>query len=166
VIISWLLVPLIGIAELCSWYGVLTTAYIGNAIEESIWALSAVLLVVGAIAVWPNCKGSCRLFLAVLIVLTSAYVLFMCTVDIPMYVSRWLADEANGRQYLSLGEGLWDASSHWTVTHTWEEWHPEIPWMSLYFSLGVWCSLALVHIPDSDRRTLPVSRPVPAPASA
>ena len=71
--------------------------------------------------------------------------------DVPMYVSRWLADEAHGREYLTLGNGLWDVGSRWIVTHAWDEWQPEMPWMSLYFSVGVWCSLALVHLPPMER---------------
>jgi hypothetical protein len=147
VVLSWFLVPLIGVAEMCSWYGVLTTSYIGNAVEESIWALTASLLIVGFVALWPRCNGVYRSFLAVAMVLGAAYVTFMCTVDIPMYVSRWLADEANGREYLSLSQGLWDVRSRWVVTFAWEEWRTEIPWMTLYFSVGVWCSIALVHAP-------------------
>jgi hypothetical protein len=147
VAIAWVLVPLIAVAEVCSWYGVLTTAYIGNAIEESIWALSALLVIAGCTATWPWSRPAYRAVLAALIVFCAVYVAFMCTVDIPMYASRWMMDEENGRQYLSLADGLWDASSRWTAAHSWDEWHPEIPWMSLYFSVGVWCSLALVHVP-------------------
>jgi hypothetical protein len=76
-----------------------------------------------------------------------AYITFMCTVDIPMYVSRWLADEAGGREYLSLGQGLRDVWSRRCVTFAWEEWRTEVPWMSLYFSVAVWCSIALAHTP-------------------
>ena len=43
---SWVLVPLIAVAEICSWSAVLTTCYLGNVAEESIWALSAALLLV------------------------------------------------------------------------------------------------------------------------
>jgi hypothetical protein len=147
VVVSKLLVPLIVAAEICSWYGVLTTAYIGNAIEESIWALSASLLVVSFLALWPRSSVASRPFLATVILLGAGYVAFMCTVDVPMYVTRWLTDEANGRQYLSLSQGLWDVGSRWIVTHQWDQWHSEIAWMTLYFSVGVWCSLALIHHP-------------------
>jgi hypothetical protein len=147
VAVSWLLVPLILFAECCSWYGVLTTSYIGNAVEESTWALAAILLIVSLVALWPRCHVRFRPFVAASLILGVAYVAFMCTVDVPMYMSRWLADEANGREYLSLSQGLWDVGSRWVVTHSWDEWHAEIPWMSLYFSVGVWFSLALVHVP-------------------
>jgi hypothetical protein len=161
VVVSWLLVPLIAVAELCSWYGVLTTCYLGNAIEESIWALAASLGVVSLIVLRPRCSAAYRPFLAAALVLGVAYVAFMGTVDVPMYVSRWQEDEANGREYLSLGQGLWDARSRWTVTYGWEAWRTEIPWMTLYFSVGVWCSLALVHAPRTETNGLsPGLRPV------
>src|SRR3954467_12838306 len=37
---AWVIVPLILIAECFSWYGVVTTNYLGNAIENSIWAVA------------------------------------------------------------------------------------------------------------------------------
>lgn len=151
VVVSWLLVPLIVFAECCSWYGVLTTAYIGNAIEESTWAFAALLLIVSFVVLWSRCKAAFRPFVAASVVLGTAYFIFMCSVDIPMYVSRWLADEASGREYLSIRQGLWDVGTRWVITHSWDEWHPEIPWMTLYFSVGVWFSLALVHAPRTDR---------------
>jgi hypothetical protein len=147
VLISWLLVPLIVAAEACSWTAVLTTSYLGNVAEESLWALSASLLMVSCLRLWPRCRRAYRYFLAAALAVGVAYVLFMCTVDIPMYVSRWLADEASGRAYLSLGEGLRDTWSRRSITFAWEVWRTEIPWMTLYFSVAVWCSIALAHVP-------------------
>jgi hypothetical protein len=144
--LSWLLVPMIAVAEICSWYAVLTTAYVGNMIEESIWAGAGFMLVIGCLAVWPRCHSAVRTYLAVIVACGLAYVVFMCAVDVPMYSGRWLADEAHGRAYLSLGQGLWDAGSRLTITNAWEEWRAEIPWMSLYFSAGVWSSITLVHL--------------------
>jgi hypothetical protein len=146
-VISWLLVPFIVVAEMCSWYSVLTTSYIGNAIEESLWALSATLLAVSCIALWSRCRRACRPFLTAALALAVAYVGFMVTVDVPMYVSRWLADEAAGRTYFTLSQGLHDVWSRWIVTFEWEAWQTEIPWMSLYFTVAVWCSIALAHAP-------------------
>jgi hypothetical protein len=146
VVVSRLIVPLIAIAEVCSWYAVLTTSYLGNAVEESIWAVTAALMTLSGFALWSRCRAGHRPFLATALVFGVAYVAFMGTVDVPMYVSRWLADTANGREYLSLVEGLGDVWSRRVVTFAWEEWRTEIPWMSLYFSVGVWFSIALVHV--------------------
>jgi hypothetical protein len=155
VVISYLLVPLIAVAEVFSWYAVLTTCYAGNAVEESIWALAASLLIVGCLALWSRGRAAPRPFLAAALVLGVAYVTFMATVDIPMYVSRWQADETKGREYLSVRQGFQDAWSRRVVTFDWEEWRAEVPWMSLYFTVAVWWSLALVHVPrlSLDRST-------------
>jgi hypothetical protein len=145
--VSRLIVPFIAVAEVCSWYAVLTTCYLGNAVEESIWALTASLLVVSCLIIWMRSRAARRPFLAAALLLGTLYVGFMCTVDIPMYLSRWQADEASGRAYLTVDQGLVDAWSRRVVTFSWAEWRPEVPWMTLYFSVCVWWSLALVHAP-------------------
>jgi len=147
IVVSRLLVPLIVVAEGCSWYAVLTTSYIGNTFEESIWALSAALGTAAGVAMWPRLEKRHRPMLGAAIVFGLAYVAFMATVDVPMYVSRWVADQASGRQYLTLAEGLRDVSARWVVTSAWTEWRTEIPWMTLYFSVVVWVSIALMHAP-------------------
>jgi hypothetical protein len=71
----------------------------------------------------------------------------MFLVDVPMYWSRWIADEASGRLYLSIAQGVFDVSERWVVSHRWEDWQNEVEWMSLYFSVAVWLSIALIHTP-------------------
>jgi hypothetical protein len=65
------------------------------------------------------------------------------TIDVPMYLNRWRTGEADGDKRLTPREGLRDVSTRWVVTHDLAEWKDEIAWMSLYFSLAVWSSLAL-----------------------
>jgi hypothetical protein len=65
------------------------------------------------------------------------------TVDVPMYLNRWRAELAAGSTLLHPLEGLRDVSTRWVVTHDIAEWKEEIAWMSLYFSMAVWSSLAL-----------------------
>jgi hypothetical protein len=142
---SWLVVPLILVAEWCSWYAVLTTAYIGNMVEESIWTIAAALVVISTVVLWRRCGAAGRATFAAVIMAGLAYVVFMCVVDVPMYAARWNLDEMNGRSYLTLEQGLWDTFWHWKVTRSWGEWCAEMPWMSLYFSVGVWSSIFLVH---------------------
>jgi hypothetical protein len=146
------LVPLIIIAEACSWYSVLTTSNIGHVAEESIWGLSAALLVAGLMALWPRCTASRRALLAALGAVGLIYVAYMFLVDVPMYWSRWVADEAVGRPYLSITQGVRDVSRHWVVSHRWQDWKSEMVWMSLYFSVAVWISISLVHAPAPERR--------------
>ncbi len=147
------IVPLIAVAETFSWYSVLTTSNIGHVVEESLWGLSAALLVASLIMVWPRLTAKQRPLLAAWCLIGVAYVMFMFMVDVPMYWSRWLADEASGRAYLSVAQGFADVSGRWTVSHRQQDWQSEMVWMTAYFSVAVWLSIALVHAPVLQARS-------------
>lgn len=151
-IVSVVLVPLIAVAEACSWYSVLTTSNIGHVAEESIWGLSVALLVAGLAAILPRCTAARRPLLLACCVAGSIYVAYMFLVDVPMYWSRWIADEVSGRHYMSITQGARDASVRWVVSHSWQDWKSEVVWMSLYFSVAAWISIALVHAPEPETR--------------
>ncbi len=117
VAVRWIprvLLPLIAVAEVFSWYTTLTSNFLGSVVEESIWALSATLVLCVLIGLRARSRGPQRRLHSVAAMLTAAYVAFMLLVDVPMYVGRWRA---------------------------------EIPWMTLYFSVGVWVSIALMRAP-------------------
>ncbi len=140
---AWVIVPLILIAECFSWYAVLTTNYLGNAIENSIWALAFFIVGTGICRLLAEFDGPVRVVLAMSIVGIAGYLAFLITIDVPMYLSRWRTEGAGGGKLLKPFEGLRDVSTRWVVTHELAEWKNEIPWMSLYFSIAVWASLAL-----------------------
>jgi len=137
------IVPLILIAECCSWYAVLTTNYLGNAIENSIWAVAFLVVGIGLCRLLPEFDGPVRLALVIAITGIAGYLAFLITIDVPMYLNRWQTGLANGRKLLRPLEGLYDASTRWVVTRDFAHWKDEIAWMSLYFSAAVWASLAL-----------------------
>jgi hypothetical protein len=139
---SFALLPLIVLAEGCSWYAVLTTEQRAHAVENSLWGLGAALAVASMLVIGPQRLGA--LYLPVLVG-GAAYVAFIFVYDVPMYWSRWLLDQANGRRYLSLADGMVEVRRRWTVSGRWEDWRSEVPWMSLYFTLGVWSSIWLVY---------------------
>jgi hypothetical protein len=141
--VAWVIVPLILIAECFSWHAVLTTHYLGNAIENSIWAVAFFLVGVGLCRLLPDFQGPVRVVLVISIVGIAAYLVFLMTIDVPMYLSRWRTDVAEGSSLLRPLEGLRDVSTRWIVTHDLDHWKGEIAWMSLYFSAAVWASLAL-----------------------
>jgi hypothetical protein len=142
-IIAWAVVPLIVIAECFSWYAVLTTNYLGNAIENSLWAVAFLAIGIGLSRLLPEVDGPARVALAVAIVGIAGYLTFLVTIDVPMYLARWRAKVADGGRHLGPLEGLRDVCTRWVVTHDLAEWKDEIAWMSLYFSAAVWASLAL-----------------------
>jgi hypothetical protein len=147
VAVSLLLFPLIVIAEGASWYAILSTNYLGHVAENSLWTFCAVLLLASFFSLWPHSSRPQRRFLAAMIIFTIGYVAFMAGIDLPMYWSRWTTELTAGVKYLSLTQGLRDASRQCIVSFDWEVWHEEIPWMTLYFTAAVWVSIALPHAP-------------------
>jgi hypothetical protein len=140
---AWVIVPLILIAECFSWHAVVTTNYLGNAIENSIWAVAFFIAGVGICRLIPEFDGALRIILVGAVVGIVVYLAFLMTVDVPMYLKRWRADVARGNRGLRPLEGFRDVSTRWVVTYDLSEWRDEIAWMSLYFSAAVWASLGL-----------------------
>ena len=168
--VAWVIVPLILIAECFSWHAVLTTNYRGNAIENSIWAVTFFIIGIGLCRLLPEFDGPVRAVLIVSILGIVAYLAFLMTVDVPMYLSRWRAGVEDGRTHLKPIEGLRDVSTRWIVAHDIAEWKGEIAWMSLYFSMAVWSSLALCvfysledQLPRYRTEAAVASRPMEAP---
>lgn len=155
--VSRAVLPLIAVAELHSWHAVLTTRNLGHVVEETLWGTVAVLSVLAMLSLWPRTSARGRRWLGLAVVAGSLYAAYMFTVDVPMYWARWLADEAAGRPYPTLAAGVADAASRWHVSHDWARWRSEVVWMTLYFSVAVWISIALAHV----RLPLRVERTTP-----
>lgn len=145
--VARVLLPLIVIAETCSWYSALTTNFLGSVFEESLWAITATLAAGILAFLWMRTAKSTSRYMGTMLLMNCAYVLFMCTIDVPMYWRRWKEDEAARKPYLSLIEGWRDASTRRVITRRWQDWKDEVPWMSLYFCGGVWLSLGLIRAP-------------------
>jgi hypothetical protein len=141
--VSKLVVPLIAIAECCSWYAVVSTNFLGNVLENSLWTIAFALIGIALVRLALSFRGIARYALVALAAGTAGYVVFMCSVDVPMYFARWQTQLVDGTQYLGLFAGLHDLATRWVVTHSFARWRNEIPWMSLYFSVAVWTSLLL-----------------------
>lgn len=150
--ISLLLVPMICIAECFSWYAVISTNYLGNTIEESIWGVCYTLISICLLTLFPKFKGAMQYLVGLAAIGSILYVFFMFQVDVPMYFNRWQHDQSTGKNLFGFAEGIHDLWTHWRVTYSIEDWKEEIPWMSLYFSAAVWASLALCYVPLSEER--------------
>lgn len=163
-VVAAALLPMIAVAELFSWYSVLTTSNIGHVVEESLWGLAAALVVASLLRLWSQVEGRRRPLLALWCAAGAAYVVYMFGVDVPMYWARWLTDELHGRGTLSLMQGLADVSARWVVSHRWEDWRSEAAWMTAYFSIAVWLSIGMVLAPrlrPHDAALRVVARPAP-----
>ena len=168
--IARLVVPMIVIAEICSWYAVITTSYLGNTVENSIWAITFLLIAIALLRLLTEFHGVMRWAIAATVVGIACYLAFLVTIDVPMYFARWQMDLANGKQLLGILAGLHDMSTRWIVTHDVAHWQQEFAWMALYFSAAVWsslalCGVALIHdrLHHYRRRPLPRLTGRPAP---
>ena len=140
---AWVIVPMIVVAECFSWHAILTKNYLGNAIENSIWAVAFFVVGIGLCRLLPEFDGLVRVALLIAVIGIAGFLAFLVTIDVPMYFTRWKAEVVDSSRLLTPLEGLRDASVRWVVTHDIAEWKGEILWMSLYFSAAVWSSLAL-----------------------
>jgi hypothetical protein len=114
------------------------------ALHDTIVTIGVSLAVgVGVCRLLPEFNGLVRLTLVVALTGIAGYLVFLMTIDIPMYLNRWRAGLVAGRKLLGLLEGMRDATTRWVVTHDFAQWKDEIAWMSLYFTAAVWASLAL-----------------------
>jgi hypothetical protein len=146
-IVARFIVPAIAIAEVCSWYAVVTTNFLCNTFEESIWAATSLVVSVCLGYLSFRTAGGLRRFLRIGAGLSLAHVVVNSFIDVPMYATRYLADQRAGKAYAGAVDGLRDLATRWVVTFRWSDWHDELAWMALYFSVAVWASLALVQAP-------------------
>lgn len=145
--VALLVVPLLALAQLFCWYSVATLNHGGHAVEESLWTFTHGMIGVCLIFAWPRVEGSLRFFVGAGILVAAGFVAFMTSVDVPMYIRRWKAGRVSGAAYLPLGRGLADALERRIVARRWEDWREEVAWLSLYFSVAVWISLAMIRLP-------------------
>jgi len=145
-VVGWSLVPLILLAQLCCWYAVVSLNHLGHAVEEILWSVLAFLVALSLGLTSGQMPVGSRILSTVGMVACAGAALLMLAVDVPMYLARWRHARSIGVRYLSLIEGLRDARQRRRVAHRWSEWRPEVPWMSLYFTVGVWLSLCFVFV--------------------
>jgi hypothetical protein len=145
-VVAWSIVPLIVLAQLCCWYAVISLNHLGHAIEEILWSGLAFLVALSLGLTLGQMPADSRMLSRVGMVACAGAALLMLAVDVPMYLARWRQARRSGVRYLSLKDGLRDALQRRRVAHRWSEWSPEVPWMSLYFSVGVWLSLCFVFM--------------------
>lgn len=146
-VISYIIVPVIIIAEVFSWFAVITTNYLGNTIEESLWTLTYIFIMIALVKLRSKFRGALLYAINISIISCLIYVLFMIFVDVAMYFKRWQIDLQNEKPYFSFQQGIFDLNTRWVVTYNINDWRSEIPWMSLYFSIAVLISIALCYVP-------------------
>lgn len=149
--LSRLLAWPICMAQCCCWVGEVTDNKLWHAIEESHWAFTFAMHAAVSACAWllsrhaqlakivageQQALSRARGVLAMIFLLSVPYVHFMVNVDVPMYYSQYLADEAKGVVYHEPAVGLRLMTSCQHVADDWTGWSEDALWMSLYFGLG------------------------------
>ena len=135
---------MIVVAQCCSWYGVLTNNYLANAIKNSIWAVAFLGGRIGLCRLLPEFDGPVSLGprghdavgIADLVGLFADH----RRPDVSQAMAR--PGLADGSRDMSPLEGLGD-SALTLDRDAFCAGGGEIAWMSLYFTIAVWASLAL-----------------------
>lgn len=141
-----LIVPVIALAEIFSWGAVITSNYLLHAVENSLWTLAAALALAAFLSLRPRAETDAARFFAAASVGAGVYVAYMVTVDVPMYLSRWHTEVA-GDGSPPLAQGLRTLLERCVVEPRWVAWREDVLWLSLYFTVAVWVSIALAHAP-------------------
>ena len=141
-------VILIAIAQTCCWAGCITKNQLFNASEESLWAITAIILIIiwsGVLHYTKRNQTPINKFVQkgmyVCIGITSLYTAYMITQDVPMYINRWKTLEKN---FNSFSKGIEEMKVCQYQTTSETVWKDDSLWRIGYFSGGVWCSMALV----------------------
>ena len=134
-------------AEAVSWAAVLTQNNVYHAIENSLWTLSAALAVVGVLGLWSGVGDRGKRVILAVVACACAYIAFMVSYDVPMYLGRWRAGIPAHFNYLSFGQGLDQILERCRVVRDWSAWWQDAVWLTLYFTTAVWISIALAHVP-------------------
>ncbi len=165
-IFNKMILPIIIMAEIFSWVGCSTKYELWNALEESLWCIAGIIIFIISTLLYNNLSNlkknlkdeSLSNFLFICILTSFIYIIFMLYNDIPFYIEKWKKNYSKnynslsydnikkdfGKKNKNLISNLLDMNNCDKVCNDYEEWKDEIPWMTGYFTLGVWSCIAMV----------------------
>lgn len=161
-------IPIIILAEIFSWSGSITEYQPWNISEEVMWLVATLIFIVLSLYILsiikniksPKIKSVYRFF-TITIPIATLFAGFLALVDIPMYVNRWKKDKKleikpieiktikdfvldfKEKHKLDYDKKINDLQQCRKVDQSFDEWKQEIPWLTGYFTIGVWSSFAL-----------------------
>jgi hypothetical protein len=146
---AWAVPVFMVVAQGFCWHSVLTLNHITQAVESLLWAAGfswmAALLAIVAIdgSGWVSGLALFGIFGSI------AFVAYVLGVDVPMYWSRYQHGRTRGQTYMRLDQGARDAWQRRVPSGNWAAWKADALWLTPYFSVGVWLSIAMVCVPGA-----------------
>lgn len=141
---AYAVVAMIAVAEILSWLAVLTRNDLYHAAENALWTAAAGFAAAFLASRWSYEGPVGQRVIVVAVACAAIYIVFMVIYVVPMYLRRW---EPRGA-YLPLGPGLVQVLAPCTVERDWREWRQDAAWLTPYFTICVWMSIALPHVPS------------------
>jgi hypothetical protein len=144
---AWAIPAFMVVAQFFCWHSVLTLNHITQAVESMLWAagFSWMAALLGVVAL--DSSGWVSWLATIGIVGSVAFVVYVLSVDAPMYWRRYLDGRRHGQAYMRLDHGARDAWQRRVHNGNWAAWRADARWLTPYFSFGVWASLAMVCVP-------------------
>lgn len=140
---AWGVPVFMTLAQAFCWHSVLTLNHITQAVESLLWAagfsMTAVLLAVVA----SHSSGGVQAMALVGLLGSLGFITYVLAIDAPMYLRRYRECQANGQCYLDLASGARDALYRRVPSRQWAAWKEDALWLTPYFSLGAWFSIAM-----------------------
>ena len=156
-------IPLILLAEVFSWLGSVTEYQFWNISEEVMWFISSIILIALSIYILSKIKTSSEpkvksiyYLLSVTVPVATLFATFLALVDIPMYIRRFNKNniteikdiksffrDFENKHKINFDKRLDEMKKCQQVDNSLDTWKEEIPWLTGYFTIGVWSSFAL-----------------------
>ena len=138
------IVPMLTIAQMFCWSGVVLRNNFYHIIEETLWAVAAIIIASNVSyyyltgdAATVNSQSTALLTSLFALV---AYIIYMVFVDVPMYIHKYR--NGSPKDYLSLFAGIQHALFVRVKKTSWSlQWRKESYWLTPYFSFAVWASI-------------------------
>jgi hypothetical protein len=141
---AYAVVAVIAVAEVLSWLAVLTRNDFFHAAENALWAVAAAFAAAFLASRWSHQGPLGRNVIVAALACAAAYIVFMAAYVVPLYMRRWRA----GGAYLGMDEGLRQVLERCTVQRDWAHWQQDAAWLTPYFTVCVWMSIALAFVPS------------------
>jgi len=149
--VCYLIISLPVLANMNCWMGVSTNFNLFNVIEESLWAIYAiVLLAIFTISIKNISKRTKKYNIIkntfiIGIILLILYICYMITIDIPLYFKRYLyyIDDSKVEK---INHGLRSMFQCRIITNKYSDWNTEIIWMTSYFTLWMFLLFGIYYV--------------------
>ena len=149
--LCYIIISLPILANMNCWMGVSTNYNLFNTIEESLWAIYAIILLLIFTISLKNISKSTKKYNLIKntfitgIILLVLYICYMIIFDIPLYFKRYLY-QIDSKEVEKINDGIKSMFNCKMITNKYSDWSREIVWMTSYFTLWMFLLFGIYYI--------------------